>query len=91
MKNIIEIPKNVCKECGKREATQLCDFVKGVWNWVGHPPKENGKFPQDLTMSGTYTCDLMLCKECSTQVENNDYCKKHANVLKDRFSKIKNI
>lgn len=67
---ILEIPENPCAICRKREATQLCDFVVDYF-WMSH--KGNV----------TSTCDLPMCKECSTYYSGHDFCPEHYKMLPD--------
>ena len=73
--SVIELPKNVCQICKKREATRLCDKVKGEWRYIGHPPKINGIISQK-SMSGIIMCDRLLCDQCTTNITGMDFCPK---------------
>ena len=74
MQNVVELPKERCEFCKKREVTKLCDKVTGTWHWVGHPPKTNGVIPKNEPMSGINTCDRMMCDKCSTNITGMDVC-----------------
>ena len=68
---LVTLPKNVCEECRKREATLLCDFIVG-------------KFI-DLDGAGKITkatCDKKLCEKCARKVNTRDYCKNHFQKLR---------
>lgn len=74
MGKIIQIPKEICEECKKREATRLCDYDIG--------------YNIDLEGRGKIkrvTCDKKLCVECTTKINNKDYCKKHIEALKQEL------
>ena len=67
---IVQIPKIICEECKKREATRLCDYE------IGHNI--------DLVGPGKakrVTCDKKLCVKCATKINNKDYCKKHIEAI----------
>lgn len=68
---LVTLPKNVCEECRKREATLLCDFI------VGHNIDLVGKGKVGIT-----TCDKKLCEKCARKVNTRDYCKNHFQELK---------
>lgn len=74
MGKIIQIPKEICEECKKREATRLCDYDIG--------------YNIDLEGRGKIkrvTCDKKLCVECATKINNKDYCKEHIEALKQEL------
>lgn len=52
-----------CWSCRKREATKLCDFIKGyVWNSIDFTKKPD-------------TCDMPICNECAVNLaEEFDFC-----------------
>jgi hypothetical protein len=77
--NVIELPENVCQFCKKREATRLCDKVKGEWRWVGHPPA----FVKDKRMSRLITCDAEICDKCVTNITGMDLCPKCLKEIKE--------
>lgn len=74
MDNVHELPKERCEFCKKREATKLCDKVKGTWSWVGHPPKINGYIDTKEPMDGIITCDNKICDKCATNITGMDAC-----------------
>lgn len=76
MVGIVGLPKNRCEFCKKREATKLCDKVKGEYRYIGHPPRINGKVDWSIPMTGIMTCDRMICDECSTNIDGMDICPK---------------
>lgn len=77
MDTVIDLPKNVCQICKKREATRLCDFVMSSWQYCGHPPKNTNE-----KMSGVNTCDVMMCDKCSKRFGETDLCDKHYKAIK---------
>ena len=81
MPKITQLPKNPCQICKKKEAKWACDFIISEYRWIGHPPKINGIIPENEDMTGTYTCDCQLCDDCTTKIENNDYCPKCTEML----------
>ncbi|SDH22863.1 hypothetical protein SAMN04489735_101733 [Aneurinibacillus thermoaerophilus] len=59
MDKVIEIPKNPCFICKKREATRLCDFVIDyIWTTM---KDENGRMIGHMHD----TCDMPLCEFCA--------------------------
>jgi hypothetical protein len=77
MNKIVEMPKNPCFVCKKREATQLCDFVVDyVWTTM---KDERGRMIGNTHI----TCDMPLCKECSYKVAGFDFCPYHKKMLND--------
>lgn len=77
MGKIVQIPKIICEECKKREATRLCDYE------IGHNI--------DLVGSGKakrVTCDKKICTECATKINNKDYCKNHIKTLKQELGGV---
>lgn len=74
MGKIVQIPKIICEECKKREATRLCDYE------IGHNI--------DLVGPGKakrVTCDKKLCVKCATKINNKDYCKKHIEAIRQEL------
>lgn len=72
--NVIKIPENRCHFCG-REATLLCDKVKGEIRSIdiGGP---------GVISSGIMTCDKPICKDCATHIDGADYCRSCIDILK---------
>lgn len=68
---ITELPKIVCEECRKREATLLCDFVVGKYFDL-----------EGLGRITKATCDKKLCEKCTRKINTRDYCKNHFQELK---------
>jgi hypothetical protein len=80
MNSITKLPEHRCQFCG-REATKLCDKVKGEYRWAGHPPRSIGMcihptraFTEPMT--GIITCDAMICDKCATNITGMDLCPK---------------
>lgn len=74
---IVQIPKIICEECKKREATRLCDYE------IGHNI--------DLVGPGKakrVTCDKKLCVKCATKINNKDYCKKHIEAIRQELGGV---
>lgn len=63
---VIRLPKKRCQFCG-REATLMCDKVKGEYTRFDYPE------PGAVT-SGLLTCDKKICKKCATHIDGADYC-----------------
>ena len=81
MHEIIELPKNVCEFCKKREATLLCDKVIGVSRWVVPP--------SDLPLSTDeriVTCSRRICKKCATNIDGMDLCPDCLRKIKEFLS-----
>lgn len=77
MGKIVQIPKIICEECKKREATRLCDYE------IGHNI--------DLVGPGKakrVTCDKKLCVKCATKINNKDYCKKHIEAIRQELGGV---
>lgn len=72
--SIKKLPENRCQFCKKREATKLCDKVKGEYSYIGHPPKINGKIDMTIQMTGLRTCDKKMCDICATNISGMDLC-----------------
>jgi hypothetical protein len=89
---IVKLPENICQACKKREATKLCDKVKGEYKWAGHPPRSTRvishtkqAFSEPLT--GTITCDRMLCDKCATNITGMDLCPRCLSEIKMALKK----
>lgn len=74
---IVQIPKIICEECKKREATRLCDYE------IGHNIDLVGPGKAKIV-----TCDKKLCVECATKINNKDYCKEHIKALKEELGGV---
>ncbi|MTI61850.1 MAG: hypothetical protein FH762_18030 [Firmicutes bacterium] len=72
---VIELPENRCHFCGRREATLLCDKVKGEIRAIdlGGP---------GVLSNGVVTCDKPICRECATHIDGADYCPDCIEILK---------
>jgi hypothetical protein len=70
--------ENPCALCRVKEATQLCDFVVDYY-WMSH------------VGNSTFTCDLPMCKECSQEYSNHDFCPEHFKMLPDLRLKDKKL
>lgn len=79
MDKIIQIPKVICEECRKREATRLCDYN------IGYNIDLEG-----LGRRKRITCDKKLCTKCASRINNKDYCKEHTKALKQELGGILN-
>ena len=67
---------NPCAICKKREATQLCDYVIDYDHTLIF--FRNWKDFKEANESPRYeTCDLPICKECSHERNNLDFCPHH--------------
>ncbi|SFL09928.1 hypothetical protein SAMN02983006_00181 [Halanaerobium salsuginis] len=75
---LIKLPENRCYFCGKREATLLCDKVKGEIRAidVGGP---------GVLSSGIITCDKPICEKCATHIDGADYCPDCVEKLKNNI------
>jgi hypothetical protein len=78
--------KHKCMFCHKREATRLCDRVTGGYHFIGHPPVE-GITHQKVFFTGKsegiFTCDRLICDECSTYINGMDFCPKCRDEIKE--------
>lgn len=74
----IKLPENRCEFCGK-EATLLCDKVRGSWRSFGHPPTKKAYLIAGIEgvympASGIHTCDALMCEKCATNITGMDLC-----------------
>ncbi len=70
-------PEERCWYCG-RKATRLCDADGGI---VFDMPNDKGiKTPIQRT-----TCSIPMCDKCTTKFGELDFCKRHAEELKNKL------
>lgn len=63
----LEILKNPCQVCKRKESTRLCDKVIGEFRYAGHPPRTQ-MAKGNYEMSRVVTCDRPLCDDCAIHI-----------------------
>ena len=68
----------LCAICGKKPTTQFCDYIMEYHNNIIFV-RDSKTFNEINRRGEQYeTCDLPMCKDCSTEIsKDHDFCPHH--------------